>query len=184
MCGIKKKLIIAGTVVMTALGVLTGCTKITEKPDDGEIAGEELPQSEGTEDEEIPEVKDADTQETVSEGSGEEISSGEETRLNGIIEKIPKDSDDSFIIAKLVTEQIEGVDIIGTDPDDTKITAVYNTDTVFVKQTIRDGGENVEETEGSASDLKEGFTVEMKGTYYNENVFFVAEVKIVEVILD
>lgn len=158
---IKKKLIIAGTVAVTALGALTACTKITEKTESEEsVVAEDLPQSEG----------------------GEVISLGEETQLNGMIERIPPDSDDSFIITKLVTEQINGVDIIGTDPDDTKITVVYSDDTVFVKQTIRDSGENVEETEGSVSDLREGFTVEMKGTYYNETVFFVTDVKIVEVI--
>ena len=43
----------------------------------------------------------------------------------------------------------------------------------------------VEETEGSAADLKKDFTVEMKGSYSDEeqNVFFATDVKIVEVVL-
>lgn len=184
MHSIKKKLIIAVLAAVTVLGALTACTKVTEKTEDGENTREELSQEDDAGGDVIPEVedKDTDTKDAASGDSGEAAVPGEETQLNGMVEKIPPDSDDSFIIAKLVTEQINGVDIIGTDPDDTKITVVYSDDTVFVKQTIRDGGENVEETEGSVSDLREGFTVEMKGTYYKETVFFVTDVKIVEVI--
>ena len=37
--------------------------------------------------------------------------------------------------------------------------------------------------EGSAADLQEGFTVEARGSYGGDNVFFATDVKIVEVIL-
>lgn len=189
---IKKKLTIAGVAVVTVLTLLTACTGNTEKSESGEEVEEELskPESTGSEEtagdagsKEVPETEDADAQNADSKGSNTEGSVGEETEVNGMIEKAPEDGDNSFVIAKLVTEQINGVDIIGTDENDTKITVVYSDDTVFVKQTVRGSGENAEETEGSAADLKEGFTVEMKGSYDSENVFLATDVKIVEVIL-
>lgn len=193
MRSITKKWIIAGAAAVIALGVLTACTKTVEKTEDAEAA-EELPQPESTGGQETPQPKDADGSEVqTAEGgsaqntgdSGGAAVAGEETELNGRIEEVPEDSDDSFIITRLVTEEVNGVSLISDDPDGTKITVVYSMDTRFVKSTIRDGGENVEETEGSAADLKKDFTVEMKGSYSDEeqNVFFATDVKIVEVIL-
>ncbi len=72
---------------------------------------------------------------------------------------------------------------MGTDPDGTKITIVYSDETNFVKRTVQDGGDSTEEKEGSAADLQEGFTVEARGSYGGDNVFFATDVKIVEVIL-
>lgn len=193
MRSITKKWIIAGAAAVTMLGVLTACTKTVEKTDDTEVA-EELPQAESADGREMPQPEDADGRKAQTAGSGSAqntedsggaADAGEETELDGRIEEVPEDSDDSFIITKLVTEEIDGVSLISDDPDGTKITVVYSMDTRFVKHTVRDGGENVEETEGSAADLKKDFTVEMKGSYSDEeqNVFFATDVKIVEVVL-
>lgn len=191
MRSITKKWIIAGAAAATMLGVLTACTKTVEKTDNTEVA-EELPQAESADGREMPQPEDADGSGAQTAGSaqntedsGGAADAGEETELDGRIEEVPEDSDDSFIITKLVTEEIDGVSLISDDPDGTKITVVYSMDTRFVKHTVRDGGENVEETEGSAADLKKDFTVEMKGSYSDEeqNVFFAADVKIVEVVL-
>lgn len=169
MRNIMKKLIIAGAAAALTLGMLTACTKMTEKRDDGEQAKEELSQSAGAED--MREEEDAGMENGAS-GDGGAAAAGEEAQLNGVIEKIPPDSDDHFMITKLAAGQGDG--------GDTKLTVVYSADTVFVKWTVRDDGDNVEETEGSAADLREGFTVEMKGSYYDETVFFATDVKIVE----
>lgn len=193
MRSITKKWIIAGAAAVIALGVLTACTKTTKKTDDTETA-EELPQAESADGREMLQPEDADGSDAQTaeggsaqntEDSGGAAAAGEETELDGRIEEVPEDSDDSFIITKLVTEEIDGVSLISDDPDGTKITVVYSMDTRFVKHTVRDGGENVKETEGSAADLKKDFTVEMKGSYSDEeqNVFFATDVKIVEVVL-
>lgn len=182
MRSIIKKWIIITVAAVTAFGVLTACTKTTEKKDDMEEA-EDVPQSEDTDSEGMQAAEDTGTQDTGSEGGSENADAGEETELNGLIAEVPEDSDDSFLIEKLVVEQENGVDIIGTDPDGTKITVVYSDETNFVKRTVRDGGDNTEEKEGSAADLQEGFTVEAKGSYGGDNVFFATDVKIVEVIL-
>lgn len=183
-----KKIIITGVMTVLALGALTACMKTEESSNNGESSAmaEDMPQAEGSEEansEETEEAKAADAQGADAEAGTGEASSGE-TELMGMIEEIPKDSDDSFIIAKLVTEEVNGLDLVGTDPDDTKITVVHSMDTKFTKQTLKSGGEDVKEEEGSAADLKENFTVEMKGSYSEEeeNVFFATEVKIVEVI--
>lgn len=117
-----KKWIIAGAIAVITLGMLTACTKVTEKKDDAETNEESLPEDGG------------------------------------------------------------GVSEIGDDPDGTKITVVYSMDTEFVKQTLRDGGANSEEREGSAADLKKDCIVKLTGSYYDENIFFATDVKIVEII--
>lgn len=63
-----------------------------------------------------------------------------------------------------------------------KITIAYDENTKFVKQVIRDGGASHEEREGSAADLKKGFTAEMNGSYEGD-VFHATDILIVEVIL-
>lgn len=174
-----KKIIITVVMTMLALGVLTACTKTDESVDNENVSteGEDLLETEGTRD---GDAEDTDVQDTGAKDSAGEASS-EEMELMGMIEEVPEDSDDSFIIAKLVTEQVNGMDLIGTDEEDTRVTVVYSDDTKFIKRTVQSGGEDAEEREGMAADLKENCTVEMKGSYYEENVFFAAEVEIVEV---
>lgn len=185
MLNLKKKLVITGVMAILALGMLTACTKTNESVNDGNISaeGEDLPEAENSNSGDTENAESADVQNTGAEDGAGEASSGE-TELMGMIEEVPEDSDDSFIIAKLVTEEVNGVDLIGTDENDTKITVVYSDETNFIKQTIQSGSEEVEEKEGSAADLKENCTVEMKGSYYEgaENVFFATDVKIVEVV--
>lgn len=183
---VMKKVIITCVMVTLALAALTACTKKTESLKDAEASEseEDLPQD-GGKDDETAETEGADGRDAGTE-DGSDAAASEETELMGMIENVPEDSDDSFIVAKLVTEEVNGMDLVGVDPDDTKITVVYSDETKFIKQTIRKGGEDVEEKEGSAADLKENFTAEMKGSYSGEekNVFFATDVKIVEVILD
>lgn len=187
-----KKIVITGVMASLALGALTACTKTAESSNDGESSAmaEEMPQDGGAGEAKASDAQDAGTKDDKdAQSAGAEAGTGEassgETELMGVIEEIPEDSDDSFIIAKLVTEELNGLDLVGTDPDDTKITVVYSMDTKFTKQTIKNGGEDVKEAEGSAADLKKEFTVEMKGSYHEgeENVFFATDVTIVEVVL-
>lgn len=181
MRSITKKIIIMGAAAVVALGVLTACTKTTEKTDDTEVQTEEA-DDRGESQEEAPESGDADEQGAAGKDGGEGNLSGEEVELEGRITEVPEDSDDSFIITKLETEEENGVSMIADDPDGKKITVVYGMDTRFVKQTVRNGGEDTEETEGSEADLRKDLLVEMKGSYYDENTFFVTEVTIVEVL--
>lgn len=175
-----KRWLIAGAAAVMALGVLTACTRVTEKKEDAEAAQAE-PLPEESEGKEAKGTGDADAQDAGGEG-GAGAASGGEVKLEGRIEKIPEDSDDSFIMAKLVTEEGNGVSEIGDDPDGEKITIVHSIDTRFVKQTIQDGGAKSEEKEGTDADLLEGFLVEVIGSYNGESVFFASEVKIIEVV--
>lgn len=181
MRSITKKIIIMGAASVVALGVLTACTKTTEKTDDTEAQTEEA-DDQGEPQEESPESGDADEQDAAGKDGGEGDPSGEEVELEGRITEVPEDSDDSFIITKLETEEENGVSMIADDPDGKKITVVYSIDTSFVKQTVRNGGEDTEEAEGSEADLRKDLLVEMKGSYHDENTFFVTEVTIVEVL--
>ena len=184
-----RKLTITGIMAILALGVLTACTKTTENVNDGNISaeGEDLPDTENTEG---GNAENAEDEEDEEDEEGEDIGANDdagdassgETELMGMIENVPPDSDDTFIIAKLVVEEVDGMDLVSTDENDTKVTVVYSDETTFIKRTVQSGGENAEEKEGSTADLKENFTVEMKGSYDGENIFFATEVKIVEVV--
>lgn len=178
-----RKLTITGIMGMLALGVLTACTKTTENANDGNISaeGEDLPDTENTEGGNAENAEDEEGEGIGANDDEGDVSSGE-TELMGMIENVPPDSDDTFIIAKLVVEEVDGMDLVSTDENDTKVTVVYSDETTFIKRTVQSGGENAEEKEGSTADLKENFTVEMKGSYDGENIFFATEVKIVEVV--
>ncbi len=178
-----RKLTITGIMAILALGVLTACTKTTENVSEGNISaeGEDLPDTENTEGGNAENVEDEEGEDIRANDDAGDASSGE-TELMGMIENVPPDSDDTFIIAKLVVEEVDGMDLVSTDENDTKVTVVYSDETTFIKRTVQSGGENAEEKEGSAADLKENFTVEMKGSYGGENMFFATEVKIVEVV--
>ncbi|MEY8524823.1 hypothetical protein AALA90_17595 [Lachnospiraceae bacterium 38-10] len=178
-----RKLTITGIMAILALGVLTACTKTTENVNDGNISaeGEELPDTENTVGGNAENAEDEEGEDIGANDDAGDASSGE-TELMGMIENVPPDSDDTFIIAKLVVEEVDGMDLVSTDENDTKVTVVYSDETTFIKRTVQSGSENAEEKEGSAADLKENFTVEMKGSYSGENIFFATEVKIVEVV--
>ena len=178
-----RKLTITGIMAILALGVLTACTKTTENVSEGNISaeGEDLPDTENTEGGNPENAEDEEGEDIRANDDAGDASSGE-TELMGMIENVPPDSDDTFIIAKLVVEEVDGMDLVSTDENDTKVTVVYSDETTFIKRTVQSGGENAEEKEGSAADLKENFTVEMKGSYGGENMFFATEVKIVEVV--
>ncbi len=183
-----RKLTITGIMAILAFGVLTACTKTTENANDGNKSaeGEDLPDTEGgnTENTEGGNAENAEDEEGEDIGANDDAgdASSGETELMGMIENVPPDSDDTFIIAKLVVEEVDGMDLVSTDENDTKVTVVYSDETTFIKRTVQSGSENAEEKEGSAADLKENFTVEMKGSYGGENIFFATEVKIVEVV--
>ena len=110
---------------MLALGVLTACTKTTENANDGNISaeGEDLPDTENTEGGNAENAEDEEGEGIGANDDAGDASSGE-TELMGMIENVPPDSDDTFIIAKLVVEEVDGMDLVSTDENDTKVTVV------------------------------------------------------------
>ncbi len=75
MRNITKKWIIITVAAVTAFGVLTACTKTTEKKDDTEEAGD-VAQSEDTDSEGAQTAEDTDMQEAGPESGREGAGSG------------------------------------------------------------------------------------------------------------
>ena len=69
-----KKLIITGIAAVTALGVLTACTKMEESSENGESAAaeEEIPPAEGAEDKEAPAAEDEAAQDAQTDSGTDE----------------------------------------------------------------------------------------------------------------
>lgn len=203
MRSIIKRWLIAGAAAVMALGVLTACTKVTEKKEDKEPAtAEDLPVAETLKNGEEPEADDADAQGTEPEKSTDAEENGElpasadggdtfhyineDKDLYGDIWEV---GEGQFSVTEIYVETEEGGgEIMAMQSEETageapKITVVYDENTKFVRQTIRDGGASHEEREGTAADLKKGLTAEMNGSWEGD-VFHAAEILIVEVILN
>ena len=209
MYGFKKRgFIIASVIIMTLSGI-AGCGKDAEDADSSGIVpieGEDLDEvnqaggkdangnadaanaNQSNKDASNGDTSSADVLGTDAEGDSANhfhyINEGKD--LYGDICEV---GDMQFTVTEIYMETGDnGAEIMtSTAPEVAgeapKITVVYDENTKFVKQKIWDGGANHEEKEGSAADLKKGFTAEMNGSYEGD-VFHAAAILIVEVILD
>ncbi len=197
MRSITKRWIIAGAAAAMALGMLTACTKITEKTESGEpVTAEDLPEPEVMNNGEEPKTGDV---QTPAEDDGETVPDvlqkdggrkfhyiNEDKDLYGDICEV---GEGKFTVTEIYNEKREdGSEVIvavaaGAGEESPKITVVYDENTRFIKKKTRDGGANHEEKEGSAADLQQGRTAEMNGS--DEGAICDAtEILIVEVIVD
>lgn len=180
-----------------ALGMLTACTKTTEKTESGEpIVAEDLPVPEVMNNGEEPKVGN---EQTPEEDGGETIPDSAQKDGDRKFHYINEDKDlygdiceveeGRFTVTEIYIEKAEnGGEIMasvapGAEGESPTITVVYDENTKFIKQKIWDGGANHEEREGSVADLQKGLTAEMNGSY-EEDVFHATEILIVEVVLD
>lgn len=208
MRNIRKRLLITGVIIVMGLSA-TGCTKMTEATKDKEVSGveaEDLPgdgngsgKPDGGDGAAADAAGDGEAQGAENPGqeagagdedpSGEDISSlryipeGEGDLLGDICEV----GDMQFTVTEIYTENVDdGMVMTSIAPeageDASKITVVYDENTVFEKQKIWNGGANHEEKPATAANLQEGFTAEMWGSYEGD-VFHATAIKIVEVIL-
>lgn len=197
MQSITKKWTIAGAAAVMALGMLTACTKTTEKTESGEpVVAEDLPVPEVMNNGEKPKAVDEQTPagqggETVPDSAQKDGDRkfhyiNEDKDLYGDIQEV---GEGKFTVTKIYVEKSEnGGEVMtsaapGAEEESPTITVAYDENTKFIKQKIWDGGARHEEREGSAADLQKGLTAEMNGSYEGD-VFYAAEILIVEVILD
>lgn len=141
-----------------------------EAPEEGKEEDVESPEDEEGEDEKSPEA-----------GPEKDV---HEAELMGDIKEI---GDGQFRIAEATTGETEDGEetlvVTAAGAEDVNLkTVVYDEDTVFTFQTIRDGGASHEEREGSAEDLAKELMADMKG-YYEEDVFHATEIQVIKVIL-
>lgn len=188
----RNRIVVIGMIGVLGLG-LTGCGEAAEPVSEAEnLEGEPIEENK----EEAGGAEQPDSNEEEAGGDTEQPDSQEKepeddtkapvlaaAELYGDILEI---GDGQFTISEITVEEYgEGeVMVMGAPGNDSvnKITVTYDEDTVFTKKKIWDGGESYEEREGTSADLKEDFTVEMKGSYEGD-IFHAAEIMVVEVIL-
>ncbi len=188
----RNRIVVTGMIGILGLG-LTGCGETAEPVSEVEnLEGE--PIEEGKE-ESGDGMEQPDSEGKEADGTEQPVSNEEEADTDAdkpafaeaeLYGDILELGDGQFTISEITVEEHgeEEVMVMGAPGNDSihKITVTYDEDTVFIKQKIWDGGESHEEREGTSADLKEDFTVEMKGNYEGD-IFHATEIKVVEVIL-
>ncbi len=169
MRNIRKRLLITGVIIVVGLSA-AGCGKTTEEAPDAENPGQEAGAGdEGQSGEDISSLR------YIPEGEGD------------LLGDICEVGDMQFTVTEIYTENLDDGMVMASiapeaEEDASKITVVYDENTVFEKQKIWNGGANHEEKPATAANLQEGFTAEMWGSYEGD-VFHATAIKIVEVIL-
>lgn len=175
-------------VLLVAFGLMcavTGCTKTSEKAEGQE---EDVIRLEASTDESA--VQDEDAAQRV-DGSQEQENDQEEERkaeeepesmeqisdeseLEGNVKSI---GEDSMVISKIFTYTEDGNDIAVASaeggPDEVLITVYFSEDTEYIVRTVKNAGVNgdsdVEDRTGALSDIQEGNSVLMNGSYEGED---------------
>lgn len=179
------------TVLLGELGLmctLTGCAKTGEKAEGREediirieaSTDESTRQNDGSQqeqkDEHEEDAKMEDEQEANSEAMAQipDESDQAQTELEGDVRSI---GEDSMVVSKIFTYTEDGEDIAVSyaeeSPDAILITIYFSENTKFIVRTVKNGGVNgdadVENRAGTFSDIQEGKTVRMTGSYEGED---------------
>ncbi len=182
-------------VLLGAFGLmctLTGCTKAGEKAEGQEdevirieaSADENAAQNESgqqsddgrqeqkdDQNEDMKEETDPETMEQTSDESGQSQDGNE---LEGNVRSV---GEDSMVVSKVYTYTEDGNDVAVAyaeeGADDELITVYFSEDTEYIVRTVKNGGVNgdsdVEDRSGTLSDIREGNSVLMNGSYEGED---------------
>lgn len=183
-------------VFMGAFGLMcmmSGCGKVsesTEKREEDIIKIEATADDSGQQEQKDEHAEEEKTNEAQEAGGNPaqaepETASGEssndmpdntqyETELEGTVKSI---GEGSMVVSKIFTYTEDGKDIavsyVGDGPDDALITVYFAENTEFIVRTVKNGGVNgdsdVEDRAGSVSDILEGNSVLMTGSYEGED---------------
>ncbi|MDE5930943.1 MAG: hypothetical protein K2H40_00450 [Lachnospiraceae bacterium] len=187
------------TVLLGALGlvcVVTGCTKTGEKAEgqeedvirietsmDENAAKDESGQQsdDGKQEQKDDQEEDAKegTSETTAQISDENSdnardSEQDENELEGDVRSV---GEDSMVVSKIFnyTEDDASIAVSYAEggSDETLITVYFSEDTEYIVRTVKNGGVNgdsdVEDRAGALTDIREGNTVLMNGSYEGED---------------
>lgn len=187
----KKKRILITCVIAATMLSLTACTKSEGKKEDvttPAVEVENLPIPEKPEEEEMSKNEEAEEKNSASKEGGDapfRYIARDNYDLYGDIYEV---GEMEFTVTEVYHEKSEDGGVViasaaeGAEDTVAKIKVVYDENTKLIKQVIRNGGASHEEREGTAEDLKKGFTVQMMGSYEGD-VFHATEILIVEVVL-
>ncbi|MDE7339867.1 MAG: hypothetical protein K2N80_04800 [Lachnospiraceae bacterium] len=122
--------------------------------------------------EDMKEEMDSETMEQTPDGSGQSQDGNE---LKGSVRSV---GEDSMVVSKVYTYTTEdgndvAVSYAEEGPDDELITVYFSEDTEYIVRTVKNGGVNgdsdVEDRSGTLSDIREGNSVLMNGSYEGED---------------
>lgn len=175
-------------VLLGAFGLMcmvSGCTKTGEKAEGQE---EDVIRIEASTDESTAQDEGAaqsgDGSQEQEDGQEEERKTGvkpesmaqisDESELEGSVKSI---GEDSMAVSKIFTYTEDGGDMAVSyaedGPDEVLITVYFSENTEYIVRTVKNGGVNgdsdVEDRTGALSDIQEGNTVRMNGSYEGED---------------
>ena len=182
-------------VLLGAFGLmctLTGCTKAGEKAEGQEdevirieaSADENAAQNESGQqsddgrqeqkDDQKEDMKEETDPETMEQTSDESGQSQDGNELEGNVRSV---GEDSMVVSKVYTYTEDGNDVAVAyaeeGADDELITVYFSEDTEYIVRTVKHGGVNgdsdVEDRSGTLSDIREGNSVLMNGSYEGED---------------
>ena len=182
-------------VLLGAFGLmctLTGCTKAGEKAEGQEdevirieaSADENAAQNESGQqsddgrqeqkDDQKEDMKEETDPETMEQTSDESGQSQDGNELEGNVRSV---GEDSMVVSKVYTYTEDGNDVAVAyaeeGADDELITVYFSEDTEYIVRTVKNGGVNgesdVEDRSGTLSDIREGNSVLMNGSYEGED---------------
>lgn len=182
-------------VLLGAFGLmctLTGCTKAGEKAEGQEdevirieaSADENAAQNESGQqsddgrqeqkDDQKEDMKEETDPETMEQTSDESGQSQDGNELEGNVRSV---GEDSMVVSKVYTYTEDGHDVAVAyaeeGADDELITVYFSEDTEYIVRTVKNGGVNgdsdVEDRSGTLSDIREGNSVLMNGSYEGED---------------
>ncbi len=171
---------------------MTGCTKAGEKAEGQEdevirieaSADENAAQNESGQqsddgrqeqkDDQKEDMKEETDPETMEQTSDESGQSQDGNELEGNVRSV---GEDSMVVSKVYTYTEDGNDVAVAyaeeGADDELITVYFSEDTEYIVRTVKNGGVNgdsdVEDRSGTLSDIREGNSVLMNGSYEGED---------------
>lgn len=194
----KRKLSVSFMLmaIMTAAWMFTGCGEKgrddivsqteeidrTEQSENGESGEEQKPDKadEQSADNNAPDDESTSKSSDTSAGDASDSSASEE--LEVVVESL---GDHSVLGNKIFVETgIDGngeIAVVSSGGDNKTLVSVYFDDDVsFVYCIIKNGGADIETHEGSFSDIKKGFILDMTG-HYQDEIFWANKVEINDV---
>lgn len=200
----KRKLARKGMILSAACGFLlaaaAGCGKTEEEGLQIEAIGEERDASEDDAAENDEDASGNDVAESGGNASednagenagaadGEKKDAGQSVGNTEIVGEVTSLSADSFVISKIETWSEDGASFAasaapGYEEEENQITVHVAESCAYEYKTVKNGGVNPEDIsarEGAFTDLKEGLTVIIKGSWQEDGSFLADHIEMEE----
>ncbi|MDE7275694.1 MAG: hypothetical protein K2N98_02385 [Lachnospiraceae bacterium] len=146
-----------------------------QQSDDGKQEQKDDQKEEEQKNDQKEDMKEETDSETMEQTPDESSQSQDGNELNGSVRSV---GEDSMVVSKVYTYTTEDGNDVAVGyaeggPDDELITVYFSEDTEYIVRTVKNGGVNgdsdVEDRSGTLSDIREGNSVLMNGSYEGED---------------